>query len=66
VARKLDVDRELCMGSGQCVFYAPLTFDQDDDTIAVVADADGDTTVNIRTAVAACPTQALSFDDEGD
>jgi ferredoxin len=66
VARTIDVDRDLCMGSGQCVFYAPLTFDQDDTTIAIVSDADGDSAVNIRTSVDACPTQALSFYGDGD
>jgi ferredoxin len=66
LARKIDVDRDLCMGSGQCVFYAPLTFDQDETTIAIVADADGDSSVNVRTAVDACPTQALSFLEDGD
>ncbi|MBB3665504.1 ferredoxin [Prauserella sediminis] len=66
MARKIDVDRDLCMGSGQCVFYAPRTFDQDETTVAIVTNADGDSSVNIRTAVEACPTQALSFDEDGD
>jgi ferredoxin len=66
VVRKIDVDRELCMGSGQCVFYAPRTFDQDETTIAIVTDPGGDPAVAVRTAVDACPTQALSYADEGD
>lgn len=65
MARRIEVDRELCMGSGQCVFYAPLTFDQDETTIAVVTDADGDSADIIRTAVSACPTQALSLIEDG-
>lgn len=65
MARKIEIDRDLCMGSGQCVFYAPRTFDQDDTTIAIVADADGDPADDIRTAVNTCPTRALSFDEDG-
>ena len=34
--REIRVDRTLCMGSGQCCWYAPNTFDQDDETIAIV------------------------------
>ncbi len=36
--REIRVDRSLCMGSGQCCWYAPNTFDQDDETIAIVTD----------------------------
>ena len=65
MAHKIGVDRDLCMGSGQCVFYAPLTFDQDETTIAIVTNVNGDSVDTIRTAVDACPTQALSFVEDG-
>ena len=39
--REIRVDRTLCMGSGQCCWYAPNTFDQDDETIAIVTDPAG-------------------------
>jgi ferredoxin len=66
--REIRVDRDLCMGSGQCVWYAPNTFDQDDETIAVVADPVGDPAEKIQTAVDFCPTRALSLvpDEAGD
>lgn len=63
MARSLAVDRDLCMGSGQCLYYAPLTFDLDDTTIAIVADPDGDSAADIRAAVDSCPTRALSVDE---
>ena len=55
------------MGSGQCSWYAPNTFDQDDETIAIVIDPQGDPEKAIRTAVDSCPTRALSIvaDTEG-
>ena len=53
------VDRELCMGSGTCIVYAPATFVHDDETKATVIDPPGDPLEAIRTAVEACPTSAL-------
>ena len=49
------------MGSGQCSWYAPNTFDQDDETIAIVIDQEGDPEEAIMTAVESCPTRALSI-----
>ena len=61
------VDRVLCMGSGVCIVYAPATFAHDAETKAVVKEAPGDPADDIRAAVEACPTGALSVldDDEG-
>ena len=55
------VDRELCMGSGMCIVYAPGTFAHDADTKAVVVDARGDPAASIANAVQACPTSAISI-----
>ena len=49
------------MGSGQCSWYAPNTFDQDDETIAIVTDPKGDPEEQILAAVKGCPTGALSL-----
>ena len=59
--REIRVDRTLCMGSGQCCWYAPNTFDQDDETVAIVIDPQGDPEEQIRAAVKGCPTGALSI-----
>ncbi len=60
------VDRELCMGSGTCIVYAPRTFAHDDETKAVVVDPAGDPIESIRNAVQACPTSAIQLvEDEG-
>ena len=59
--REIRVDRSLCMGSGQCSWYAPNTFDQDDETIAIVVDQHGDPAEAIQTAVDSCPTRAISI-----
>ena len=44
---------------------APGTFTHDDETKAVVVDAAADPIESIRTAVAACPTGALTLSEEG-
>ena len=64
--REIRVDRSLCMGSGQCSFYAPNTFDQDDETIAIVTDPRGDPAEAIQAAVDGCPTQAISIGSDAD
>jgi ferredoxin len=60
VPRDIQIDRDLCMGSGQCTIYAPNTFDQDDEAIAIVVDADGDSPDALTSAVTGCPTHAIS------
>jgi ferredoxin len=59
----IEVDREVCMGSGMCVMYAPATFAHDEETKAVVIDPHGDPEDRIRIAVEACPTGALRLID---
>ena len=60
-------DREVCIGSGSCVVYAPGTFTQDETAKVVVLSEPVDTVDAVRTAVEACPTHALALtlDDEG-
>lgn len=53
------VERELCIGSGMCVVYAPGTFAHDEQAKVVVLDPAGDPVDVISTAVEACPTAAL-------
>ena len=57
------VDRELCMGSGMCIVYAPGTFAHDDETKAAVTDPNGDPIDAIRNAVQACPTSAIHLEE---
>jgi ferredoxin len=60
-AQRIVVDRALCIGTGNCVFYAERTFDIDGSNKATVVDPDGDAIVDQRMAVENCPTGALSF-----
>ena len=62
VALHVHIDRELCMGSGNCAFHAPNTFDLDDEMKVVIVDPVGDPDDKIRLAVEGCPTLALTIE----
>jgi ferredoxin len=54
--------REVCIGSGNCVFTAPRVFDQDEDeglVVLLTADVDPQDADTVRDAVAHCPSGAL-------
>lgn len=57
---KISIDRDKCMGSGNCAFHAPHTFAIDDEVKAVVLDPDGDPTAAVTNAVEGCPTGAIT------
>jgi ferredoxin len=58
---RIVIDRDLCVGFGDCVAEAPTAFELDDEGLAVhrpgIADTDRDTLVR---ACRACPVDALS------
>jgi ferredoxin len=61
--RRIVVDRERCIGSGNCCFYAPNTFDLDDELKSVVIDPGGDDAADVRAAVEGCPVNAIRIQD---
>lgn len=60
---KITVDRELCMGAGLCVHYAPGTFAHDAEARSYVVDNPTDDIDTVRTAAGACPTAAITIDE---
>jgi ferredoxin len=56
------VDRDACMGSGNCVFWAPTVFDLDEDGVAVVRGEIVGHEEEVRTAAKNCPTSAIRVD----
>ena len=60
MSEHLTIDRDRCMGSGQCTFYAPNTFDLDDLSIAIVTDDRGDADDKIQQAIDVCPTRSIA------
>jgi ferredoxin len=55
----IQVDRALCIGSGDCVDTAPDVFQLDEEDKAVVVDPDGASLDDIITAATNCPVSAI-------
>jgi ferredoxin len=53
------IDRDACMGSGNCAFWAPGLFELDEDGIAVVCGDVAGREEEIRLAAQNCPTRAI-------
>jgi ferredoxin len=62
---EIEIDRDVCMGSGNCVFTAPGVFELDDDSIARVVDPDASSEEAILTAARQCPTRAITVRRDG-
>jgi len=63
---RVTADREVCIGSGNCVFSAPAVFDQDDDeglVVVLTAQVDDEDADAVQNAVANCPSGALRIVD---
>ena len=58
---EIEVDRDVCMGSGNCVYEAPGVFDLDDDQIAFVVDPGAAPQDCVVTAARKCPTRAITI-----
>ncbi len=64
---RVQVDRNLCIGSGDCVDTAPDVFQLDDEDKAVVVDPDGAETDAVLEAAGNCPvTEIFVAGEEGD
>jgi ferredoxin len=61
--RQISIDRTRCMGSGNCSFWAPNTFDLDDEGVAIVVNREGDDASKIQNAANGCPTQAITLSE---
>ncbi len=59
------IDWDRCMGSGNCVFWAPETFDLSDEGHAVVVDAAATDEERLRVAAQGCPVGAISLWRDG-
>jgi len=63
---KVKVDRNLCIGVGNCVAYAPTVFKVDDENKAVVLDSSSIDDETLLGAAESCPENAIIIeDDEG-
>ncbi|ACU37576.1 protein of unknown function DUF1271 [Actinosynnema mirum DSM 43827] len=58
------IERDGCIGSGQCVLASPEVFDQDDDGVGVVLrpDPPDELLPRVRDAVHRCPAGVVALD----
>jgi ferredoxin len=56
---RIEVDRERCMGSGNCTYWAGEVFDIGDDMIAVVIGDPAAHEDRVQLAIDHCPTRAI-------
>ncbi len=61
---KARVDRELCMGAGNCVVVAPQAFKLDADNKAVLLDTSGVPDDVLMDAAEHCPFNAIIIEDD--
>jgi ferredoxin len=65
MALEISINRETCMGSGNCMYWAEAVFDLDDEGLAVVVDPEGDTEERILLAAQGCPTGSIAVTKDG-
>ena len=62
---KIEADRDLCIGAGNCVLSAEAVFDQDDDGVVVLLteEVPEGEQERVREAVKLCPSSALRLQE---
>ncbi|MQA07823.1 MAG: ferredoxin [Pseudonocardiaceae bacterium] len=55
-----EIDRELCIGSGNCVHLARGAIELDDEGVATIVDGTSATPAQLQQAERSCPTGAIS------
>jgi ferredoxin len=64
---RVAADREVCIGSGNCVVTAPTVFDQDEEeglVVLLTAEIDPRDAGLVHEAVARCPSGALRITED--
>ncbi|MFC7882794.1 ferredoxin [Streptomyces sp. NPDC057376] len=61
----ITIDKDICIGAGQCALTAPDVFAQDDDGYSTVRPGaeDGGGSALVREAARACPVGAVSVSE---
>jgi len=62
---RIEIDRDLCVGFGDCVVESPKSFELDDEGIAVFTTPEAVDRATLLEACAACPVDAITvFEDD--
>jgi ferredoxin len=62
----IDIDRDVCIGAGQCALAAPNVFTQDDDGFSMLLPSSENGTEDpmTREASRACPVGAITLSEK--
>ncbi|MEV5438378.1 ferredoxin [Streptomyces sp. NPDC052682] len=62
---RIDIDRDVCIGAGQCAMTEPDVFTQDDDGYSTLRPGreDGGGSPLLREAARACPVRAITVSE---
>ena len=60
---KVRVDRDLCIGVGNCVAFAPSVFELDAENKAIVLDPSSVDEFTLLESAKSCPEQAIIIED---
>lgn len=63
---EVEIDRDRCMGSGNCVYEAPGAFDLDEDSISSFVAGSGASEEQIAEAARKCPARAITVRRDGE
>ncbi|MCA9388241.1 ferredoxin [Candidatus Berkelbacteria bacterium] len=62
--KRIEIDRDTCIGAASCAALAPEAFQLDDENIAIITDPVSDDAQTILLAAQSCPVDAISLYDE--
>ena len=65
MALEIEIDRDVCMGSGNCVYEAEGVFTLDDDSVSVVVDPAAADEDKVLAAARKCPSRAITVRRDG-
>lgn len=61
--KKIEINKDNCLGCGQCAFLDEEHFDFGDDRFPTVKSNDNLTSNDLQNAICSCPTSAISIID---
>ena len=61
---RVNIEEDVCIGSGTCVGIAPAVFELDDEGVAQVVDPAAADLADLQLAETSCPVAAISVEDE--
>jgi ferredoxin len=62
---RVEVDRDLCIGSGNCVHLSGGAIELDDEGVATVVNGESASVEKLRQAERSCPTEAIAVTVDG-